>query len=78
MRILLSICLILVWLKWKVKSTLSNNSTRDIEQRGLGTSRTALDIVNGTLAQKEGKVSEAEEYYKRVMAYGVESFTYLD
>ncbi len=46
--------------------------TRDIEQRGLGTSRTALNIVNGTLAQKEGKVSEAEEYYKRVMAYGVD------
>jgi hypothetical protein len=44
----------------------------EIDQRGLGTSRLALEIVRGTLAQKEGKVSEAEEYYKRVRDFGQE------
>lgn len=43
----------------------------EIDRRGLGTSRIALDIVKGTLAQKEGKVPEAEEYYKRVLEFGV-------
>ncbi len=45
---------------------------REIDQRGLGTSRMALDIVYGTLAQKEGKVREAEGYFKRVLEFGVE------
>jgi len=44
----------------------------DIERRGLGTSRIALDIVKGTLAQKEEKALEAEEYFKRVLEYGIE------
>jgi predicted ATPase len=46
---------------------------KEIDQRGLGTTRMSLDIVRGMAAQKEGKVSEAEEYYKRVWEFGVKN-----
>jgi len=44
----------------------------EMNQRGLGTSYIILDIIKGTSAQKEGRVSEAEEHFKRVRDFGTE------
>jgi DNA-binding SARP family transcriptional activator len=42
----------------------------EIIRRGMGTSHVILDIVKGNLARKEGKLSEAEELFKRMRDFG--------